>query len=197
MAFPKKSTSFMITRRTKIETDLLMLLSITFILCVTGLVFVYSASAIYASEKFGSSPYFLKKQLLGTLLGIIALIIARLTPLAFIKKSAPYIFFLTLGLTALTLLPHFSITIHGSSRWLNLPIIAIQPSELLKIAFILYTAYFLAKKESTTHSLTRTYIPMLIIIGITCALLLRQPDFGMTVSLLLPHFLLCSWPKFL
>lgn len=176
--------------RTKIQTDLFVLLSITLILCTIGLVFVYSASSIYASEKFRSAHYFFKKHMVGIALGCIAMIITRLTPLSFVKKMSPYIFFATLGLTALTLVPAFSITIHGSSRWLNLPIIAIQPSELLKIAFILYVSALLAKKNLSINSFTHTYVPILMIIGITCALLLKQPDFGMTVCILLTAFVI-------
>ena len=173
----------MITQK-KISSDLRIFLVVAAILIIIGLLFIYSASSVLALEKCGSAFYFLKKQLIGLGLGIIALIVARLLPLSLIKKLAPLAFISSLLLTALTLIPGLSHHIHGSSRWLNIAGFSFQPSELLKIGLILYVSSFLTKKEFQKKSLTRCYLPLLTVLGITSLILLKQPDFGLTVTLL-------------
>ncbi|MCL5875109.1 MAG: putative lipid II flippase FtsW [Candidatus Dependentiae bacterium] len=169
----------------KISYDLHLFLIITFILIAIGLLFIYSASSVLACEKYGNSSYFLKKQLIGLGLGLIALIVARYFPLQLLIKISPFTFIASLLLTALTLIPSFAHHIHGSSRWLAFGRFSFQPSELLKIGLIVYVASFLTKKEFQKKSLVHCYMPLLLILGITSIILLRQPDFGLTVTLLI------------
>jgi cell division protein FtsW len=147
------------------------------------MIFIYSSSSVYAIEKFGTSYYFVLKQFAGFMLGFFAFICARLVPMSYIKKYSPFLFWCSLALTGMTLIPALSTKIHGSSRWLNFVGFGFQPSELLKISLILYLAYFLAKKENNLSSVIHTYIPLLIILGTTALVLLKQPDFGLTVTL--------------
>lgn len=173
----------MIIEQKKLQADLSLFLIFISMLLVAGTLFVYSASSIYALERFGSSHYFLKKHCFGLLLGSIAFFIARWIPLPFIKKMSPLLFLSSLLLTSLTLVARFGHHIHGSSRWFNLAGFSFQPSELLKMTFIIYLAYFLSKKEYDMLSFKRGYLPFLIILGITSIVLLCQPDFGLTVTL--------------
>ena len=174
----------------KLHTDLKIFLGIVITLITIGLLFVYSASSVYALEKYGSAHYFVKKQIIGLLLGIIGLIFFRYVPLFLIKKCSPLIFFGSLGITALTMVPALTQHINGSSRWLHLYGFGFQPSELLKITFIIYIAYFFSKRESYTSSLKRAYIQLLCILGCIALILLKQPDFGMTVTLLATAFII-------
>ncbi len=180
----------MITSKKQIRSDLHIFLGCVLALVVIGLLFIYSASSVYALDRFGSAHYFVKKQLIGLFLGMIGLVIARRFPLYRIKRLSPFLFLGSLGLTILTLLPHISQRIHGSSRWISLFGIGFQPSELLKISLIIYMAYFLAKKEYSVRSLTHSYIPFLCILGISALVLLKQPDFGLTVTLVITAFIL-------
>jgi len=173
----------MIITQKRIRSDLQILLAISFVLIIIGMVFIYSSSSVYAMEKFGASYYFVLKQLMGFGLGVVAFAIARLVPLAFIKKQSPALFWSSLVLTAMTLVPGISTRIHGSSRWVNFFGFGFQPSELLKITLILYLAYFLSKKEHKLSSVLHSYVPLFIILGTTSAILLKQPDFGLTVTL--------------
>ncbi len=154
---------------------------ITLIIC--GIVFIYSASSVYALERLGCAHYYAKKHIIGLILGISSFIFTFFLPIDFIKKVTPYCFLLSLCLTALTMLSFFSHTVHGSSRWLKIGSFTFQPSELLKFAFILYLAYFFAKKAENKATLAAVYIPFLCILGITSFVLLIQPDFGMTITL--------------
>jgi cell division protein FtsW len=178
----------MYTKQKKLQSDLHIFLGIIATLITIGLVFIYSASSIYALEKLGSSHYFVKKQLIGLIIGLVGMMIFRIIPLSYIKKSSPFLFIGSLFLTACTLVSPFGLKIHGSSRWVALGSFSLQPSELLKIFFILYMAYFLSKKNRVLSSFLHGYLPFILITGIVCLLLLKQPDFGMAITIALTAF---------
>lgn len=173
----------------KDTTTLTMFLILTATLTLIGLIFIYSSSSVYALAKTGSAHYYVKKQFLGIIVGIIALTFAALMPLSFIKKIAPFLFLAALLLTALTLIPGIGAVINGSRRWLMMGSFTFQPSELLKIATLLYLAAFIDKKEYHITSFKHGYLPFLCIIGIACATILPQPDFGQTVTLATTAFI--------
>ena len=174
----------------EIKSDLRIFLAIVATLIIIGLIFIYSASSVYAAEQFGSPHFFIKKQFLGLLLSIICFIIIQCIPFEWVKKLSPLFFIVTVIMTALTTLPSLTRTIHGSSRWLKIFGYAFQPSEFLKIPFILYLSYFLTKKKNAINSLSHTFLPFLIIITIPSLILLKQPDFGTTVTLITTSFFL-------
>jgi cell division protein FtsW len=174
----------------KDTTTLTIFLIIIAILTLIGLVFIYSSSSIYALEKTGSAHYYVKKQFLGIIIGLIVLLTAALMPLSVIKKVSPFLFLAALLLTALTLIPGIGCVINGSRRWLMLGSFNFQPSELLKIATLLYLAAFIDKKEYHLTSFTHGYVPFLFIIGIACATILPQPDFGQAVTLAATAFII-------
>ncbi len=175
----------MISNNKQLIADLHIFLAIIVALLIIGGLFIYSSSSVYALEHYGSSLFFVKKQIIGLGLGFIALFVARMLPLSFIKKVIPLCFFASVFLTALTLFPNMAHKIHGSSRWLRLFGVLFQPSELLRVAFLLYLAFFLEKKQHSHTSFTHTYIPLIIILGLPSIILLKQPDFGFTFTLLL------------
>jgi cell division protein FtsW len=164
------------------------LLTIT-CLIIIGFIFIYSASSVFALEKCGSPHYFIKKQFFGFLLGIAGLITMRLIPLTLIQRFTPLIFFSSFLLTALTLLP-WTAVINGSRRWLMFGPLGFQPSEILKLSLILYIAYMLSKKQYYLSSFLYSYVPFLVILSSIALILLRQPDFGLTVVLCLTTFML-------
>lgn len=174
----------------RIKTDLILFLSSIAALIIIGLIFIYSASSVYAIEKGLSATYYVQKQAIGLLLGFIGLIILRSIPLSIVQRFTPLFFILSLCLTALTRIPSIGVQINGAYRWLRLPGLLFQPSELLKIAFILYIAHLLSKKESRLSSFIYGYLPFLIIIGLSCLILLAQPDFGMAATLAATAFIM-------
>ena len=180
----------MISKKLPLYADLRVFLIIITTLILIGCLFVYSSSSVYALETFGTSLFFVKRQVCGLLIGLIALCIGRMVPIELIKKTSTLFFIGSLGLVGLTLLPSISRNIHGSSRWLSLFSFSFQPSEMVKIALIFYLARFLEKK---TLKKTIPFFQRLMfcaLIGTMCFLLLKQPDFGMTITLLLTTILL-------
>lgn len=180
----------MISKKLPLYADLNVFLTIVATLILIGCLFVYSSSSVYALETFGSSLFFVKRQLAGLGIGLIALCIGRMLPLNVIRNSAPFLFLGSLSLVAITLLPQFSRTIHGSSRWLSCAGFSFQPSELLKITLLFYVAYFLEKRTQKENLSIKHFIPFCILIILMCIALLKQPDFGMTVTLLLTTIIL-------
>jgi cell division protein FtsW len=173
-----------------VTTDLNILISICGALIIIGMLFIYSSSSVFALSSYGSSHYFVQKQIIGLLLGAVALFIAAFFPLELLKKFSPLLFLSSLALTSLTLVGPFALRIHGSSRWLSIGGFGMQPSELLKISLIMYLSYFFAKKSGKLTNFWNGYFPFLTIIGITSIILLGQPDFGMTVTLAATSFML-------
>ena len=176
------------THAQQLRTHFRAFLLIACLLLAIGTLFVYSASSVFALEKHGSSAYFLFRHLLGIVLGTCAFLVMRIFPLYLIKDLSPLFFLGSLGLTASTFIPIFIHQIHGSHRWLSLPFITFQPSELLKVGIILYLAYCTAKNKSTNS--IRAYSTFLILFAISCLVLLKQPDFGMTVTCCITVFTL-------
>ncbi|MGC2310604.1 MAG: putative lipid II flippase FtsW [Candidatus Babeliaceae bacterium] len=167
----------------QIHRDLLWFTITSALLIVIGLIFIYSSSSVYALEKHGSAHFFVMQQLQGVFIGLIILFMALLAPSSLIKRFSPLLFYGSLGLTALTCIPHLAHRIHGSQRWLTLAGFTFQPSELLKITFIMYCAYFFSKKQYQGASFARTFIPFIVIVGLVGGVLLLQPDFGQAVTI--------------
>ena len=180
----------MLYSKNQLQSDLHIFLTIVATLIVIGCLFVYSASSIYALELFGNSHYFVKRQLIGLAVGFVGFMIARITPLSIIKKMSPLLLVAALSLTALTLFPHLSHRVHGSSRWLHLGSITFQPSELLKISLPLFLAYFLEKNRTMGSLLSKNYAPLLFMLSMISIILLKQPDFGLTITLLMTSLLM-------
>jgi cell division protein FtsW len=172
----------MLSKKIVLYADLRVFLIIVATLILIGCLFVYSSSSIYALETCGSSLFFVKRQFIGLCIGFIALCIGRILPLPVIATCAPFIFIGSLALVFLTLFPSLSRTIHGSSRWLYIAGFSFQPSEILKITLPFYIAYVLEKKKGA--------MLFAFLVLCMCIAVLKQPDFGMTVTLLTTTILL-------
>lgn len=164
--------------------NLHIFLAVIAALLIIGLLFVYSASSVYASSSYGDAHYFVKRQCIGIVIGLCSILFFRFIPLDVIKKWTPLFFLTSLGLTAATLLPYCVRTIHGSSRWLTIGGLTFQPSELLKVTMPLYLAYMLDKKKAMKQNSLKQYIPLAFLLIAMSLMLLKQPDFGLTMTLL-------------
>lgn len=173
----------MLTKQ-KIKQDATIFISIVVTLVTLGIIFVYSSSSFYALEKFGSPLYYAQRQCVGIILGTILFYIAYSIPLSTINYSSLFFFISSLCLTALPLISQLTLRIHGSSRWVNIFGFVFQPSEILKITTIVYVASFLSRKQDHKESFKRGYLPLLLMCMFISAILLKQPDFGCTVTII-------------
>jgi len=146
-----------------------------------GLVMVYSASIAIAEESrvTGHQPmYYLMRHALFVALAIAVGVAAFQVPLRLWQQAAPYLFLTGAGLLTLVLLPGVGREVNGSQRWISLHFVTVQPSELVKLAAVLYAADYTARKAAHMASFRKGFLPMLAVMLVVGWLLLREPDFG-------------------
>jgi len=123
-----------------------------------GLVMVYSASIAIAegSRVTGHQPmYYLIRHALFVAIGIAVGVAAFQVPLRLWQQAAPYLFLIGAGLLILVLLPGVGREVNGSQRWISLHFVTVQPSELVKLAAVLYAADYTARKAAHMASIGR------------------------------------------
>ena len=153
-------------------------------LLVVGIVMILSASSVQSFASYGSSFVFFKKQLVSVALGLAAFFVAYRIDYRRLKGFGYLLLPAVALLLFLVLLPGVGVTVGGSQRWIRLGFTDFQPSELAKLALILFAAdVFARKEESTFLEFSHTAIPMLPAIGILAGLIMMQPDLGTTVLL--------------
>lgn len=167
-----------------------VLLGLVFALVVFGLIMVYSSSFIYAQERTGDGFAFIKKQLIFSVLGFIALFSAAQVPY---RKWADWAYpfaLVSTALLAIVLIPGVGTRVLGAQRWLKIGPVSIQPSEIAKFAMILFVARQLEKKNNQLHRFVPGVLSNFIIPLPAMILLLLQPDFGSTVMITVVIFLM-------
>ena len=146
-----------------------------------GVVMVYSASIAIAegSRVTGHQPmYYLTRHALFVAIGLAVGVAAFQIPLRLWQQAAPYLFLIGAGLLTLVLLPGVGREVNGSQRWISLHFVTVQPSELVKLAAVLYAADYTARKAAHMASFRKGFLPMLAVMLVVGWLLLREPDFG-------------------
>lgn len=167
-----------------------LLLGSTAFLVGTGLVMVLSASSVSAFARYGDSFLFVQRQAAYAVVGVGAMLFAsRMRPDAWRRLAWPLLF-ATLALLALVLMPSVGIEAYGSSRWLELGPVTVQPSEVAKLALVVFGAAVLSRKWGRLDDLGHLAIPLLPACALVGALVMAQPDLGTTVILAGSVFLL-------
>ena len=150
-------------------------------LAALGAVMVYSASvALPDNPKFAlyTSTHFLSRHLLSLSVAVVLAVLALQVPMSVWEKAAPWIFVLALVLLVLVLIPGIGKVVNKSRRWIPLGVMNFQPSELAKLAMAMYAASYMARKMDVKEKFVQAVWPMAVALGITGALLLREPDMG-------------------
>lgn len=153
------------------------------ILIAFGFIMVYSASAVISFRKYGDSFFFLKKQLLWGLIGIIAFMMAHFIDHRSLQRFVVPIFALSCIMLILVLTPTFGSEVNGSRRWLRIALFSVQPSEVAKLVVIIYLASYLARKGDGIRDFFRGFVPPLILIGIILGLIIIEPDLGAVIAI--------------
>jgi cell division protein FtsW len=148
-----------------------------------GIVMIYSASCVNAMQTYGDSLYYLKRHLFFLSLGLMAAFFILRMDYRQIQPYARPLVIVCMVLLALVLVPHIGSESYGARRWFKLGVFHFQPSELAKLAMIIYTADFLDRKQAVIRSFTQGFLPPLLVMGVLCALTVKQPDLGTTVEM--------------
>lgn len=144
-----------------------------------GLVILSSASVVQATKQYGSSSYFWKHQLVyGILPGLVFLWMFWKIDYRKLRILALPALFGAFVLMVLVLVPSFGLHINGAQSWLDIGPISFQPSELLKLALIIYLAAWLGEHGDRLKNWQLGLLPFALLMGVVAFLLLRQPDLG-------------------
>ncbi|HZX94009.1 MAG TPA: putative lipid II flippase FtsW [Myxococcales bacterium] len=160
-----------------------VLLGAVLLLSSFGVVMVYSASAVYASARLGDGLWFFKRQALGALLGLLALLATMKIGYRRLEALAVPLTAIAVALLLLLYLPGVGHVAGGARRWMRLGPLTFQPAELAKIALVLWLARSLARKQGRIRLFSVGLLPHLIMFAVFAVLLMFQPDFGTTVVL--------------
>jgi len=184
------------TRGASLSTDEfdLKIIWVAVLLVALGLLMVYSSSIASASEsRFTrySPTYFFSRQCLFVLIGAVLALFVFDTSLKTWERIAPLVFIVACVLIVAVLIPHVGRKVNGAMRWIPLGPFSLQPSELMKLAMVLFAARYAVTKADVLHaaqplkqSLLQGLGPFLLIALVVSALLLREPDFGATLVVL-------------
>ncbi|HEX2085924.1 MAG TPA: putative lipid II flippase FtsW, partial [Solirubrobacteraceae bacterium] len=156
-----------------------ILLTATLCLLAGGAVMVYSASSartLLAGQGDGTT-YLVKYLLYGTI-GFVVLHVATRVSLDYVRRLTPILLGIAFFLCLLVKVPGVGVEVNGATRWLGAGPIQFQPSELMKLALVLYAAHLLALRPQIIQSVKEVASPLLLVTGAAAALIASQPDLG-------------------
>ncbi len=154
---------------------------VTLSLMLLGLVMVYSATiALPDNPRFGNyTPgFFLQRHLVSLLMSVALAAVATQIPMASWERFARHLFLASLFLLVLVLIPGIGKVVYGARRWLPLGIMNFQPSELAKLAIVLYASDYMVRKMDVKEKFVQAVYPMALAVGLVGILLLAEPDMG-------------------
>lgn len=158
-----------------------VLFAVTLILVVIGLVFVFSASAVMAKDRFGSPYSFFLRQLAWAVVGLLAMIVIMRIDYRHYKH--PTVVFTAFSVTTLLLLTVFFLDrSHNTHRWIHAGPFSLQPSELAKPVIILFLAYFLESRTKTLNDWRSTLVPAVLPTLLLAFLIVAEPDLGTALA---------------
>ncbi len=172
----------MLNKIQKLESPDFLLFFLTVILVISGLIMIYSASAILAHDQYGNSYYFFLRQLLWVSVGCVGMWVAYKADLESLRALAVPGLFFGIFLMALVCVPGIGHAAKGAQRWFRLGPFSFQPSEIMKIVLVFYLADSLDRRKKLL-TYWQTLIPYAVITIIWAALLQKQHDLGTLVLL--------------
>ena len=162
------------------KIDFTMLITIIILLCI-GLVMVASASSYYALSTFGDSNYFLTRQLILGIAGVVAMLVISKIDYRIYKKWSYLFYFVALILLIAVLIPGIGQEINGATRWLGFGAFKFQPSEIMKIALVLAMSTYISVNYKKTKNIKGYIIPALMLIAVVVVMFLQKHMSGTLV----------------
>ncbi|MNO15195.1 Lipid II flippase FtsW [compost metagenome] len=163
--------------KSRTAPDYWLLASILGLLAI-GIVMVYSAGSVLAFHDYGDSFYFVKRQGMFAVLGLVAMVFTMNLDYRILKKYAKIGLILCFALLVVVLIPGIGAVRGGARSWLGISSFGIQPSEFMKLGMILFLSYWLSKEDYRITLFTRGLLPPLGVIGLAFDLIMLQPDLG-------------------
>ncbi|MEH7482711.1 FtsW/RodA/SpoVE family cell cycle protein [Neobacillus drentensis] len=171
----------------------------TILLCLFGLVMIYSSSMASAVQRYGYPPdYFYQKQKVWLMIFTLIFLIAAIIPYKIMMFKKVLVLIVLSSILSLLGLFVFGVEKNNAQSWYSIGTFLFQPSEFVKLAAIIYLAAVYAKKQAYINQFNKGVLPPLVYLFIICALIIFQPDFG-TASIIIAiacMIVLCSGMNF-
>jgi len=167
------------TKKPKLQKMDFGIFLVVLLLCAFGLVMVFSASYYSAQQNFDNGFYYVSKQALFMVAGLVIMLIVSRINYHWLEKWKTIILLASVVLLILVLI--MGRETNGASRWLVIAGISIQPSEIAKFAMVFYMSSFMAHRQAYMSSFKQGILPMLIVIVFICGLVMLQPNMSMAV----------------
>lgn len=176
----KESSAQVATPRVHYDT---ILMASAFSLIALGMTMVFISSTVMAQAQYDDPYFFIKRQGIYGLLGLVALFLGRSIDYHNYKRWVYHILFISLISLVLVFVPGIGGKVRGAARWVRLGPLTLQPSEFAKLAMVLFLAYSLARKQEKMKYFAIGFLPHMLIAGLFIALILKEPDFGTSMTL--------------
>lgn len=158
-----------------------LLIVTSLVMLVIGLVMILSASSVEAFQRYGSSFFHFNRQVFGTVLGVVVMLVLARVDHKKLRMLAQPLMVVSIVLLVAVLIPSVGVTRGGSSRWLVVGPFTLQPSELAKLALVLFTAHILERKGKKIADFKELMLPVFACLGLVSLLIMAQPDLGTTL----------------
>lgn len=153
------------------------------LLCITGLVMVGSASPVVSLMTYHSPWTIFFRQVLWMIVGIGAMLIFARIDYRKWRKFGVVLVLGTVGLLVAVLVPGLGVTAGGSSRWIGFGILRLQPSELMKLALVVFAADVVIRRMDRDAPSKQVIAPVVGVLVVSAALIIKQPDMGTAMVL--------------
>jgi len=161
----------------------LNIFTVSVILICVGVVMIYSASSIYAWERYHDSFFFLKRHLAFLVVGTLLTFVVMSIDYKKFRRYAKPLLFSSLLLRVLVLIPGIGREVSGARRWFRFGFLSFQPSEFANLAIIIYLSDFIARKSNAIKYFFKGFLPPVCILVAYSLLILVQPDLGTTMAM--------------
>jgi len=179
----KSLKNFLAPGKNEHEPDKL-LIALVGIVLIFGLIILSSATSVIAYNRFGDSYYYFNSQLVSVILGVFVFFIFSKINYTFWKKYAVFFLAVSCFLLLLVFIPGLAADYEKARRWINIFGFSLQPSEFVKIFFLIYLAAWLERRKEDLGSISTGIGPFLFVLAAITFLMFLQPDIG-TLSVVL------------
>jgi cell division protein FtsW len=169
------------TRTTTRSSTAILLVAVVAVLNVIGAVMVLSASSVSSLTDYGSPWFFFLRQLLWTAVGLAAFVFAIRFDYHNWQRLVRPLLIVSVILLVAVLLPGVGIYVSGARRWMGYGMFRIQPSEIAKLALLVYTADIVSRRGKELFDWRRVLRPVVLMLGLFAALVMKEPDLGTTL----------------
>ena len=152
------------------------------ILCFIGFVFIYSASKYSSAILYDNANYFVTKQIVGFAIGIILMIVVSRFDYHKFSKLSITVVIVSIVFLLLVFVPGISVSANGARRWIGYGALSIQSSEIAKFGFIIFASVYMSNNYRKMHTI-KGMLPVLIVSGVMCLLILLEPNLSVTLCL--------------